>query len=248
MLRVQQRRPLHRDATGRADVPRRLSPRTSYIGGRIQTVDLDDRQGHRPLHRVRRADRCWAPERPGVRRPRRLLLHRPRPRPTTRSGSHHLIGHLLRQGRRLGRSTRSSSRPTIRTASACRPTARSCTGPRPGRGASCNATSWRRASSPRPASSTRRQCLYGFSGLPAARLAGGRRRRQRVRGDARQRRRHRSSRPPGELVDFVADRRHPHHQHLLRRRRPDDGLHHDLDDGEAGEDDVAACLAPSSTT
>ena len=50
----------------------------------------------------------------------------------------------------------------------------------------------------------------------------------------------RSSRRPGELVEFVADRRHPDDQHLLRRRRPDHRVHHGVDDREAAEDDVAA--------
>ena len=142
------------------------------------------------------------------------------------------VGHLLREGRRLVHRGGRLPDPTTRTASACRPTARSCTGPRRGTAASCSATSWPRASCREPGLVDTSQCLYGFPGLPAARLARRRRRRQRVRRDARQRRRLRHL-AGGRADRLRRDRRPDHDQHLLRRRRPDDRVHHRLDDRDA---------------
>ena len=100
------------------------------------------------------------------------------------------------------RSARSSTRSTRRTASACRPTAtvylaETYTGrvwawdvPAPG-------------SAQGAAPSRRRQLLAGLAGLPAARLAGRRRRRQRVRGDDHQRRHHVIA-PDGTIVEHIA--------------------------------------------
>ena len=107
--------------------PRRRRP-DRYVGGRIQRVDLATGDGHRPVHRVRRAPAAGA-ERPRLRRARRLLVHRPRhPRTTATSDRDR---HLLRARRRLVDHARSCSRSTRPTASACRPTATPSTGPRP---------------------------------------------------------------------------------------------------------------------
>ena len=216
LLPVQQRRVLHAGRVGGLLFPGPFDP-DRYIGGRIQRVDLATGDGDRPVHRVRRPPAAGA-ERPRVRRPRRLLVHRPRhprrrrtqrpapasttPRPTAR------------------RSRRWCSRPTRPTASACRPTATPLywAETHTGRVFQRTVDGAGRARAGRRRS-TRRCCLAGLPGLPAARLAGRRRRRQRLRGHARQRRDHGRSRPTARSSSTSPTGDLAHDQHLLRRRR-----------------------------
>ena len=72
----------------------------------------------------------------------------------------------------------------------------------------------------------------------APRLAGRRRCRQRVRGDARQRRDHRH-RARRRGAGARAHRRRPHDQHLLRRAGAADGLHHGVRHRPAAVDALA---------
>ena len=134
------------------------------------------------------------------------------------------------------RSPRSSTRPTTRTASACRPTARRSTGPRRGAAASCSATSSAPGELAEPAPVDPSAVPLRLPRSAAARLAGRRPRRQRLRGDDRQRRRvGRVAR--GRARRLRRDRRPHHDERLLRRRRPHDRLHHAVDDGPAGAHD-----------
>ena len=73
--RTERRRPRARTACSTCATTVAASPRptwtgsrfpagctkANYIGGRIQTVDPATGERHRPLHRVRRATRCWRP-------------------------------------------------------------------------------------------------------------------------------------------------------------------------------------------
>ena len=152
-LRLQQRGRFTEVDMGGLDVPRPV-----HQGQLHRRAHPDrrpgDRRGDGSLHRVRRQAAVGA-ERPGLRRPRRLLLHRPRPR-RRRGPDPPPVRASTTPRPTARRSPRSCSRPTSPTASGCRPTARRCTGPRRGRGRIMQRTSSRRASSPRPASSTRR--------------------------------------------------------------------------------------------
>ena len=163
-LRLQQRRPLHRDRARRDDVPRALSPRTSYIGGRIQTVDLGDRRRSRTCTPSATADRCGRPT-TWCSTPTAASTSPTTASPTTRSASPTSPASTTPRPT-ARRSARSSSRPTSPTASACRPTASKLYWAETWHGPD-HAARHRgaRASSPRPASSTRRQCLYGFPGF-----------------------------------------------------------------------------------
>ena len=101
--------------------------RRSWKGGSIQRVDLATGAVVHPLHRVLERPAARA-QRPRVRRPRRLLVHRPRraPRP------HRATAPASTTPRPTARAARrSSSRSTRPTASASRPTAPASTPPRP---------------------------------------------------------------------------------------------------------------------
>ena len=131
-----------------------------------------------------------------------------------------------RSSRRSTRPTGSGSRPTARACTWRRPTPRACgTGRSPGPGD---------VTVPEGLLPHGGELLDAAAGLPVPRLAGGGRRGQRVRGDARVRRHHdRESR--GRLGGRVRRRRRPvRDQHLLRRRGPADGLHHAVGCREAG--------------
>ena len=171
-------------------------------------------RGVRPLPRVRRPPAPFA-QRPGLRRLRRVLVHRPRHPRRSHERPH---GHLLRPRRTDRRSGRSSFRSTRRTASGCHRTGPCCTGPRPTRAGSSPGRSPVRASWLRPCPATS-ACLAGLSGMQrldslavdgagnvcvATLLNGG----------------ITVISPAGEVLEHVADRGPAHHQHLLRRARP----------------------------
>ena len=92
-----------------------------------------------------------------------------------------------------------------RTASACRPTGTASTSPRP---SPAGSGYWDLDAPGRASRVTRGRpdgghLLAGAARPPALRLAGDRRRRQRLRRDPRQRRHHRRSRPTGDVVEHV---------------------------------------------
>ncbi len=84
---------------------------------RSSAVDLDYRRGRDRLHPLRGSPAAGA-QRPGVRRPRRVLVHRPRTAPRPQRP---IATGLLRPRRRIRRSARCSRRSTRPTASGCRP-------------------------------------------------------------------------------------------------------------------------------
>ena len=245
VLRVQQRRPLHRDRHGGAHVPRRADE-----GEVHRRAHPDRRSGHRhrhrPLHRVRRAPAAGA-QRPRLRRPRRLLLHRPRPR--RRRGAGAQDRRASTTPRPTGRaSRRSSSRPTTPTASGCRPTAPRCTGPRRGGAGIQQRTISAPGEVVAPGLVDTSQCLYGFPGFQlldslAVDSAGNVCVATIVNGGVS------VVSPAGRARRLRRDRRSDHHQRVLRRRRPHHRVHHVVDDGTPREDDVATSRTrPSSTS
>ena len=232
-LRVQQRRPVLPRRPRRVAVPRPVPARPLH--GRS---DPDTRPGdgsdRGPLHRVRRQAVVVA-ERPRLRHPWRLLLHRPRP-DRRRRADPPPVGDLLRRGRRVVDQRGRVPRPR---AERDRPVARR-------RDALLGPDVARPDDAPRGVGSRPARRAGGRRSVAvpprvrrvaAARLARRRHRRQRLRRHDRQRRR------LGGVTEGRADRLRPHRrpdhdERVLRPRRPDHCLHHLVGDGEAGEDDL----------
>ena len=121
-------------------------------------------RGAVPRHLAHAAARA---ERHRVRRPRRLLLHRPRQGARSRLGPRRGV---LRQGRRLADQRGRLPAWSCRTASACRPTATPSTSPRPrrrafGHGRSSSPACWAR-------SPGRARTAAAWSPTPAAPTSG----------------------------------------------------------------------------
>ena len=209
---------LHRDRPRRATFPGGVHP-ANYIGGRIQTVDPAPATVDRPLHRVRRQAAAGA-RTTSSSTPTAASTSPTTASSTTRSASHQTPGSTTPRPT-ARRSRRSSSRPTSRTASACRPTAPSCTGPRRGTGRIMQRDIVAPGQARRARPRRHVAVPVRLPRLPAARLAGGRRRAATcasatiVNGGVS------VVSPAGELVDFVETGDLLDHQHLLRRRRSD---------------------------
>ena len=144
-------------------------------------ASTSDRRGRRPLHRVRRPS-AWAPN-DIVFDDHGGFYFTDHGLTDESQRIAHMTGIYYAQADGSG-SARWSSRPTSPTASVCHPMVASSTGPRPGPDASCSATSRHPARCARRA----RRSIRVPVRLPrnaVARLARGRRGRQRLRGDDR---------------------------------------------------------------
>ena len=131
---------------------------------------------------------------------RRLLVHRPRHPPRAHAATGRASTTPAPTARRSRRWCSRSTRPT---ASACRPTVAPCTGPRPTT-AGCSGGPSPAPGELAPVAPFDPTRLPGRPArLPAARLAGRRRRRQRLRGHARATEGSRSIAPDGEVVEHV---------------------------------------------
>ena len=206
-------------------------PPESWNGGRIERIDIETRRGGRPLRGVRRQPAA-RPERHRLRRARRLLVHRPR-RPARAVERPHR--HLLRAARRLG------IREAIFPMDAPNGIGLSPDGSRLYVAETfANTCWWWKVTGPGeveevpgvfPHGGTLLYSpggLQGFDSLGvdgeghvclATLVNGGI---SVVDGES------------GELVGVRPDRRHPHDEHLLRGRGPEDGVRHAVRDGPAG--------------
>ncbi len=239
LLRLQQRRPGSRRPTWTASCSR--AGRPNYIGGRIQTVDPAT-GAVTDLYTECNGNPLLAPN--------DLVFDTHGGFYFTDHGFvddeariHKLAGIYYAQADGSGDHRGRVPVATTPTGSASRPTAPSCTGPRRGAGASCNATSSRRARCRAPTLVDPEQCLYGFPGLQlldslAIDGAGNVCVATIVNGGVS------VISPAGELVEFVATGDLITTNICFGGADLTHGVHHVVDDGSTREDDVAPSRAP----